>query len=89
MNDLGGLIVALAGTATGAQVAMALALMSALMHAIFGALQKGRHDPWLSRGAIDLCILLIALPVGLWAVPHPQGVRVADFDRCGGHSADL
>ena len=54
---------------------MALALMSALMHAIFGALQKGRHDPWLSRGAIDLCILLIALPVGLWAVPHPQGAE--------------
>ena len=75
MNDLGGLIVALAGTATGAQVALALALMSALMHAIFGALQKGRHDPWLSRGAIDLCILLIALPVGLWAVPHPQGAE--------------
>ena len=68
---------------------MALALMSALMHAIFGALQKGRHDPWLSRGAIDLCILLIALPVGLWAVPHPQGGRVADFDRCGRNSADL
>ena len=27
--------------------------IAAVLHAVFGALQKGRHDPWLTRGAID------------------------------------
>ena len=46
-------ILSIEGTPAGAQAALALALFSALAHATLGALQKGRHDPWLSRGAID------------------------------------
>ncbi|MGY6632655.1 MAG: EamA family transporter [Alkalilacustris sp.] len=47
--------------------------MSAVAHAVFGALQKGRYDPWVSRGAIDTGILVLSLPVALFAVPWPQG----------------
>ena len=46
-------LVSLEGTASGQQLALALALLAAFLHAVFGALQKGRHDPWLTRGAID------------------------------------
>ncbi|WP_456389513.1 DMT family transporter [Profundibacter sp.] len=60
------------GTAVGHQVAMGLALMSAFLHAIFGALQKGRHDPWLTRGAIDICYGLIAVPFVVFVVPWPE-----------------
>ena len=52
---------------------MALALLAAVAHAVFGALQKGRHDPWLTRGAIDICYSLMALPVALFVVPWPEG----------------
>ena len=65
-------ITSLEGTATGHQIALALALMSAFLHAIFGALQKGRHDPWLSRGAIDISYGVIAVPFALFIVPWPE-----------------
>jgi drug/metabolite transporter (DMT)-like permease len=55
------------------RIAMALALLAAVSHAVFGALQKGRYDPWLSRGAIDFCYSLMALPVALLLVPWPEG----------------
>ena len=55
-------LVSLEGTEAGRDLATALALLAAFLHALFGALQKGRHDPWLSRGAIDLCYGLIAAP---------------------------
>jgi len=45
--------------------------MSALAHAVFGALQKGRHDPWLMRGSIDASLVLISAPVALLLVPWP------------------
>lgn len=61
------------GTPDGARVAMVLALTAAVAHAVFGALQKGRHDPWLTRGAIDLFMFLMALPVALFLVPWPEG----------------
>ena len=61
----------IAGTPEGARLAMALALMSALAHAVFGALQKGRHDPWLMRGSIDASLVLISAPVALFVVPWP------------------
>lgn len=64
-------IVSAAGTQTGARLAMVLALTAALLHALLGALQKGRHDPWLSRAAIDGCYMLMALPVALFVVPWP------------------
>ncbi len=64
-------LVSLEGTAAGRDLAMLLALSSALLHAVFGALQKGRHDPWLSRGAMDLAYGLMAAPFALFAVPWP------------------
>ena len=65
-------LVSIAGTPAGSQLALGLALFSALMHAIFGALQKGRHDPWLTRGAIDFSYGLMAMPVALLLVPWPE-----------------
>lgn len=54
-------------------LALCLALMSALAHAVFGALQKGQHDPWVTRASIDVWIFLLIAPVALFAVPWPQG----------------
>ena len=64
-------LVSIAGTPEGARLATALALMSALAHAAFGALQKGRHDPWLMRGSIDVWLVVISAPVALFVVPWP------------------
>lgn len=61
------------GTPGGHHIGMALALFAAVSHAVFGALQKGRHDPWLSRGAIDVCYSLMALPVALLLFPWTEG----------------
>ena len=72
MDSLGASIVALAGTPDGARLATGLALMSALAHAVFGALQKGRHDPWLTRGSIDGWLFLLSLPVAVLLVPLPS-----------------
>ena len=69
---MGDWIVGLEGTAAGERLATALALFAALTHAVFGALQKGRHDPWLSRGAIDGCYALMAAPAALFLVPWPE-----------------
>ncbi|MHA6345782.1 DMT family transporter [Roseivivax sp. CAU 1761] len=65
-------IVGLEGTEAGHRAAMMLALLAALLHAVFGALQKGKHDPWLSRGAIDLSYGLMAAPFALFVVPWPE-----------------
>ncbi|WBU57064.1 DMT family transporter [Paracoccus sediminicola] len=62
----------ISGTPEGARIATVLAVSAAMLHAIFGALQKGRHDPWVSRAAIDLWVFLIALPVALFVVPWPE-----------------
>ncbi len=60
------------GTDAGHVLALALALAAAVLHAFFGALQKGRHDPWLSRGAMDASYGLIAAPFALFVVPWPE-----------------
>jgi drug/metabolite transporter (DMT)-like permease len=65
-------IVSLEGTEAGHQLALGLALLAALLHALFGALQKGRHDPWLTRGAIDGAYALMAAPFALFVVPWPE-----------------
>jgi len=65
-------LISIAGTPEGAQLATILALISALAHATFGALQKGRHDPWLSRGAIDGWLAVLSLPMALFLVPAPS-----------------
>ncbi len=65
-------LVSLEGTAAGQQLALALALLAAFLHAVFGALQKGRHDPWLTRGAIDFSYAAMAAPFALFVVPWPE-----------------
>lgn len=65
-------LVSLEGTEAGAHLALGLALMAAFLHALFGALQKGRHDPWLSRAAIDACYGIIAAPLAFFVVPWPE-----------------
>ncbi|NNK65154.1 MAG: EamA family transporter [Rhodobacteraceae bacterium] len=65
-------LISLEGTAAGRDLALALALLAAFLHAVFGALQKGRHDPWMSRGAIDACYGAIAAPFALFVVPWPE-----------------
>lgn len=70
-HGVGEWIVSIEGTETGNQLAIALALLAAVMHAALGVLQKGKHDPWLSRGAVDICVGVIAVPLALFAVPYP------------------
>ncbi|MEM9011315.1 MAG: DMT family transporter [Pseudomonadota bacterium] len=65
-------ILAIEGTERAGTVALILALISAIAHAGFGALQKGRYDPWLTRGAIDICYGSMALAVALIAMPWPE-----------------
>ena len=65
-------LISLEGTEAGRQLALALALFAAVLHAIFGALQKGRHDPWLTRGAIDGFYCLMAAPFAFFVVPWPE-----------------
>ncbi|MCW3781881.1 DMT family transporter [Defluviimonas salinarum] len=65
-------LVSLEGTPAGHNVALGLALMAAFLHALFGALQKGRHDPWLSRAAIDASYAIIAAPFAFLVVPWPE-----------------
>jgi drug/metabolite transporter (DMT)-like permease len=62
----------LEGTDAGHRLALALALLAAVLHAVFGAMQKGRHDPWITRGAIDLSYGLMAVPLVLFVVPFPK-----------------
>jgi len=64
--------ISLEGTPAGETMALALALLAAFLHAVFGALQKGRHDPWLSRGAIDASYGIMAAPFALFVVPWPE-----------------
>ena len=70
-------LIGLEGTQAGHRAALGLALLAAFLHAVFGALQKGRLDPWLSRGVIDAALVALSLPVALWVVPRPEGVMWA------------
>jgi drug/metabolite transporter (DMT)-like permease len=65
-------LVSLEGTPAGSQMATLLALLAAVLHAVFGAMQKGRHDPWLMRGAIDINYAMIAAPFAFFVVPWPE-----------------
>lgn len=64
--------IALEGTVQGHNLALGLALMAAVLHALFGALQKGRFDPWVSRAAMDASYGVIAAPFALFVVPWPE-----------------
>jgi drug/metabolite transporter (DMT)-like permease len=63
---------AIEGTEAAPRLALSLALLAAFLHAVFGALQKGRHDPLLARGAIDAAYGIMAAPVALFVVPWPE-----------------
>lgn len=63
-------LISIAGTETGHWLALALALQAAVLHAFFGALQKGEYDPWTSRTVIDGTYALFAFPF-LFLVPAP------------------
>lgn len=65
-------LISLEGTAAGQTMAMSLALLAAVLHALFGALQKGRFDPWITRGAMDAWYGLMAAPFALFIVPWPE-----------------
>ncbi len=65
-------IISLEGTQAGQSFALMLAILAAFLHAVFGALQKGRYDPWLSRGAIDFSYGIMALPIALFVLPLPE-----------------
>ena len=65
-------LLSLEGTEAGHSLALVFALTAAFLHAIFGALQKGRYDPWMMRGAIDVSVFVMALPVALLVVPWPE-----------------
>ncbi len=65
-------LISLEGTDAGHQLALVLAVSAAFLHAVFGALQKGRHDPWLTRGAIDFSYGAMAAPFALFVVPWPE-----------------
>lgn len=68
---MGDLIVDLSGTEAGEALALALVMLSAIAHAVFGAINKGGADPFLNRGAINVCYGLITLPIALFVVPWP------------------
>jgi len=65
-------IIALDGTEAGHTAALSLAILAAFLHAVFGALQKGRFDPWATRTTVDACYFLMALPIVLFVVPWPE-----------------
>lgn len=65
-------LISLEGTSEGQTLALWLAILAAVLHAVFGALQKGRHDPWLTRGAIDGSYAVMAAPFALFVVPWPE-----------------
>lgn len=65
-------LISLEGTEAGHHAALVLAVLAAVLHAVFGALQKGRYDPWLSRGAIDFSYGMMAMPLALFVVPWPE-----------------
>ena len=65
-------LISLEGTPAGHQWALGLALMAAVLHALFGAMQKGRFDPWVSRAAMDASYGVIAAPFALFVVPWPE-----------------
>ena len=65
-------ILSIEGTEAGHRAALMLALLAAFLHAVFGALQKGRHDPWVSRTAIDGWLLVLSCPMALFMVPWPE-----------------
>lgn len=64
--------ISLEGTPAGAQLALGLAILAAFLHALFGALQKQKIDPWTARTTIDAGYAVLSLPIALFLVPWPE-----------------
>lgn len=77
-------LISLEGTEAGHLLALCLAIFAAFLHAVFGALQKGRFDPWMSRGAIDASYFFLSVPLALLVVPWPEPHMWPLFALCGG-----
>ncbi len=60
------------GTSYGRTVAFVLAIIAAVLHAVLGAMQKGKFDPWTSRAFIDFNYCLVSLPFALFVFPFPE-----------------
>ena len=71
---MGEFLKSLSGTPEGENLALVLALLSAMAHAIFGAINKGGMDPYLNRGAINISYSLMAMPFALFILPWPSPV---------------
>lgn len=65
-------LISLEGTEAGRRLALFLALEAAILHAVFGALQKRVTDPWTARSVIDATYSLMAAPFALFLVPWPE-----------------
>lgn len=61
----------LASSEAARGISIVLAILSAFFHAGFGALQKSKDDPILTRAAIDIWFLIFALPFALFVFPLP------------------
>ena len=64
-------VLGLESTPRAERIAVLFALLSALCHAIFGALQKSKEDPFLIRASIDFWFFTIWLPIAVLLVPWP------------------
>jgi len=73
---LGEYFVELAGTREGERLALILALVSALAHATFAAINKGGADPYLSRGSCNIFYSMMAAPFALFVFPLPEGLLI-------------
>lgn len=71
---MGEYFVNLAGTEHGERLAFILALVSALAHSIFAAINKGGIDPYLNRGAINVAYSIMAAPFALYVFPLPSAL---------------
>ncbi len=76
LGDLSAWLLSIEGTDFAPKLAMILALLAAVFHASFGALQNGRDNPWISRAAIDIALFLLAWPVALFLVPWPKAEHI-------------
>ena len=65
-------LISLEGTEAGKTLALVLAIQAAFLHALFGALQKGKTDPWTARTVIDAGYSTLAAPFAFFVVPWPE-----------------
>lgn len=76
LGNLSAWLISVEGTDFASRLAMILALMAAVFHASFAALQNGRDNPWISRAAIDVALFLLAWPIALFLVPWPHAEHI-------------